>query len=67
MAYTYRPDNGALATVVDPVANVYRYTYDAAGRIDSLVVGAHRATGVTEHRNYDADGRGSASPRWLAS
>jgi YD repeat-containing protein len=60
MAFTYRPDNGALTTVVDPLANVYRYTYDPAGRVDSLIVGAN---GVTERRTYDADGRQYARQR----
>ncbi|CAN5821292.1 hypothetical protein BH11GEM2_BH11GEM2_05720 [soil metagenome] len=60
MAFAYRPDNGALSTIVDPLATMYRYAYDPAGRIDSLIVGA---SGVMEHRAYDADGRQYARQR----
>ncbi|CAN5913067.1 hypothetical protein BH11GEM1_BH11GEM1_02430 [soil metagenome] len=38
---SYRSDNGALSTVTDPLATPYRFVYDAAGRVDSLVVGAY--------------------------
>ena len=54
IAYGYRADDGVLTSVTDPLANVYRYVYDVAGRIDSLTIGG---TGVREKRWYDADSR----------
>ena len=35
-----RSDNGALQSITDPSGNWIRYTYDAPGRLDSLVFGA---------------------------
>lgn len=59
-SYAYRSDNGALSSISDQFGNLYRYTFDGGGRIDSLDVGSG---GVREHRSYDADGRQYARQR----
>lgn len=53
VTYSYDGLTGALVGVVDPQSNLFRFTYDQAGRLDSLVMpGA-----VVETHHYDPDGR----------
>ncbi len=49
--YTYDPITAQLASVTDVLGNVFRYTYDLKGRLDTL--GA--PGGSLEYRRYDAD------------
>ena len=58
IGYYYRTDNGALDSIADPSGNWFRYVYDGAGRVDSLVIGpSGGAKSIWETRTYDADGR----------
>ncbi|HEY2854904.1 MAG TPA: RHS repeat-associated core domain-containing protein [Gemmatimonadaceae bacterium] len=58
ITYTYRTDDGALSTVTDPSGNWFRYAYDSAGRVDSLLVGpSGGGKSIWETRVYDVDGR----------
>jgi RHS repeat-associated protein len=57
LTYAYHPELGALTTITDPRGNRYRYDYDLAGRIDSVVVGTAVTDGLREARRYDAEGR----------
>ena len=68
VTYAYRSDNGALASITDPIGNWFRYTYDGAGRLDSLVVGAVGGSkSIWETHVYDVDGRQTRRTRSLAS
>jgi RHS repeat-associated protein len=53
VAYGYDSETGALATVTDQRGNVYRYHYNSAGLLDSLLMPG----GIAEARFYDDDGR----------
>jgi RHS repeat-associated protein len=53
-AYTYTVGTGELSSIVDPTGTPYRYVYDLAGRVDSIVI---NADSVVEKRWYDADHR----------
>lgn len=53
--YAYDRELGVLNTVWQGNARL-RFTYDLAGRQDSLFIGSGNAVGVTETRSYDADG-----------
>ena len=58
IVYAYRSDNGALASVTDPSGNWFRFTYDSAGRVDSLVIGPNGGSrAIWEKHIYDVDGR----------
>src|SRR5205085_743410 len=52
-SYGYDPETGALATVTDQRGNTFRYHYNAAGLLDSLLMpGA-----IDETHVYDDDSR----------
>jgi hypothetical protein len=68
ITYAYRTDNGVLATITDPTGNWFRYTYDGAGRVDSLLIGASGGSNsIWETHAYDADGRQTRRIRATAS
>jgi RHS repeat-associated protein len=59
--YTYDTSvDGSLATITDPYNTPYRYVYDAAGRVDSIVI---NGGDVREKRWYDWDHRQSGRQR----
>ncbi|HEU0052333.1 MAG TPA: RHS repeat-associated core domain-containing protein, partial [Longimicrobium sp.] len=51
--YGYDPATGALATVTDPYAGAFAFTYDDEGRLAR----EDRPGGIWEWRQYDTDGR----------
>src|SRR5262249_17001926 len=64
----YRSDNGALLSVADPSGNWFRYTYDGAGRVDSLLIGPVGGNkSIWETHAYDADGRQTSRIRTSSS
>ena len=66
--YTYRADNGDLASIADPSGNWFRYTYDGASRVDSLVIGPSGGNkSIWETHGYDPDGRQTRRTRSIAS
>jgi RHS repeat-associated protein len=68
VSYLYRSDNGALQSVTDPTGNWFRYTYDAASRVDSLLIGPVSGNrSIWETHVYDADGRQTRRIRTSAS
>lgn len=68
ITYTYRADNGDLASIADPSGNWFRYTYDGASRVDSLLIGPSGGNkSIWETHVYDPDGRQSRRTRATAS
>ena len=58
LGYRYHNELAALDTIVDQRGNKFRYVYDVAGRIDSVVVNTPAdVAGVWEKRWYDPEGR----------
>jgi RHS repeat-associated protein len=51
--WSYDPLTGALATVVDPLGNAFRYHHDVRGQVDSL----HYPGGISDAFQFDLDGR----------
>ena len=67
LTYGYHAELGVLTRITDPRGNRYRYDYDLAGRIDSVIVGTASIDGTREERRYDAEGRSVAHARYGAA
>ncbi|WP_181574252.1 RHS repeat-associated core domain-containing protein [Microbacterium sp. SMR1] len=55
--YTYDPNSGALKTATSPDGKVTTYTYDATGRLASIVLPAAAAATTTISFSYDSSHR----------
>jgi YD repeat-containing protein len=51
--YAYDPATGALASVTDPLGNLFSYRYDARGQLDTVALPG----GMRQSYDYDGSGR----------
>ncbi len=61
--YTYDPATGALASVTDPLGNLFSFRYDARGHLDTLALPG----GMRQSYDYDGSGRLSLYRAWVPS